>query len=53
MDGEFKAKRVPLPKTELEKHEGWLENLKNEERTMKESWKKCIDHNLTRDPNRV
>ena len=34
-------------------HEGWIENLKNEERTMKESINKCIDENLTRDPVRA
>ena len=38
MDGDGNPlKKVRIPKTELEKHEGWLENLKNEERTMKES----------------
>ena len=52
-EGEVSAKRVPVPKTELERHEGWLENLKNEERTMKESLQKCIAGKYTRDPARV
>ena len=29
-------KKAPKYLTEMEKHEGWIENLRNEERTMKE-----------------
>lgn len=37
LDGSNK-KLVPVKRqlTELEKHDGWIENLRNEERTMKE-----------------
>jgi len=40
-------------KTEMERHEGWIENLKNEQRTMKDSIQRCIDGNLTKDPERA
>jgi len=40
-------------KTEMERHEGWIENLRNEERTMKDSIKKCIDGGYTRDIGRA
>ncbi len=46
-------KKEKIPLTEQMYHEGWIENLKNEERTMKESINKCIDENLTRDPVRA
>jgi hypothetical protein len=39
--------------TEMAKHEGWIENLRNEERSMKDSIKKCIDGGYTRDPERA
>ena len=36
-DGQKKKLLPPKKKlTELEKHDGWIENLRNEERTMKE-----------------
>lgn len=37
----------------MAKHEGWIENLRNEERSMKDSIKKCIDGGYTRDPERA
>jgi len=40
-------------KSEMEIHEGWLENLRNEERAMKESLKKCIDGGYTSNPQRA
>ena len=52
MDGE-NTKRVRIPKTELEKHEGWLENLKNEERSMKTSMERIIQYKWTKDPKKV
>jgi hypothetical protein len=48
-----KPSREKIPKTEMEKHKGWVENLKNEERTMKDSIKKCIDDGFTKDPIRA
>lgn len=44
-------KKIPI--TEIEKHDGWIENLKNEERTMKDSIKRCIDGGYTLDPERA
>jgi len=39
-DYDTNKKKIKLPQkkklTELEKHDGWIENLRNEERTMKE-----------------
>ena len=56
-DEEPKEKKVvtkkPIFKTEMEVHEGWLENLRNEERAMKESLKKCIDGGYTSNPSRA
>ena len=46
-------KRIRIPKTELEKHEGWLENLKNEQKSMKTSLDKCIQYKWTKDPKKV
>jgi len=37
----------------MEIHEGWLENLRNEEKAMKDSLKKCIDGGYTQDPARA
>ena len=45
--------RVKVPKTEMEHHKGWIENLKNEERTMKESINNCIDKGLTKNALRA
>lgn len=39
--------------TEMARHEGWIENLRNEERSMKDSIQKCIDGGYTRDPERA
>lgn len=46
-------KKEKIPLTEQELHEGWIENLRNETRTMKASINKCIDDDLTRDPGRA
>jgi len=46
-------KKEKIPLTEQMLNEGWIENLKNEERTMKESITKCIDDGLTKDPVRA
>ena len=46
-------KKEKIPLTEQEYHKGWIENLRAEERTMKESINKCIDDELTRDPARA
>jgi hypothetical protein len=45
--------RRKIPKTEMEHHKGWIENLQNEERTMKDSIRKCIDDGFTKDPHRA
>ena len=45
--------RRNIPKTEMEHHKGWIENLVNEERTMKDSIRKCIDDGFTKDPERA
>lgn len=45
--------RKNIPKTEMEHHKGWIENLKNEERTMKDSIRKCIDDGFTKDKKRA
>lgn len=45
--------RRNIPKTEMEHHKGWIENLQNEERTMKDSIRKCIDDEFTKDPSRA
>ena len=45
--------RRKIPKTEMEHHKGWIENLQNEERTMKDSIRKCIDDGFTADPVRA
>jgi len=37
----------------MEKHKGWIENLKNERRSMKDSIKKCINGGYTRDKDRA
>ena len=42
-----------IPQTEMELHKGWIENLTNEERTMKESLKQCIHGGFTKDPARA
>jgi hypothetical protein len=34
--GAEKKRKEPKFLTEMERHEGWIENLRNEERTMKE-----------------
>jgi len=44
---------VPEFKSEIMKHDGWIEGLKNEEKTMKDSIKRCIDGGYTRDPERA
>jgi hypothetical protein len=48
-----KPRRVKIPITEIEKHDGWIESLKNEERTMKDSIVRCIDGKYTMDPERA
>ena len=37
----------------MEYHKGWIENLKNEERTMKESINNCINKGLTKNAVRA
>lgn len=37
----------------MEKHEGWIENLRNEKRTMKDSIKNCISGGYTKDASRA
>lgn len=39
--------------TEFQKHTGWIQNLKSENRNMKESLIKCIEHGYTNDPERA
>ena len=46
-------KKEKIPLTEEERHKGWIENLRHEEKTMKDSINKCIDDGLTRDPVRA
>jgi len=46
-------KKAPIFKTETEKHRGWVENLKNERRTMKDSIKKCISGGYTKDKEKA
>jgi len=46
-------KPKPFFKNEMEKHKGWIENLKNERRSMKDSIKKCINGGYTRDKDRA
>ena len=45
--------KVPEFKSEIMKHDGWIEGLKNEEKTMKDSIKRCIEGGYTRDPDRA
>lgn len=51
------AENRPRPKRRTlnpqELHEGWLENLRNEERTMKKSLRVCLDEGITSFPDRV
>jgi hypothetical protein len=46
-------KKEKIPLTEEERHKGWIENLRHEEKTMKDSINKCIDDGLTKDPARA
>ena len=51
-DRQYK-KKEKIPLTEEERHKGWIENLRHEEKTMKDSINKCIDDGLTKDPARA
>lgn len=46
-------RKEKIPLTEMELHKGWIENLTNEERTMKDSIKNCIDGGYTKDVSRA
>lgn len=51
--GGVQDKKKAFFKNEMEKHKGWIENLKNERRSMKDSIRKCIHGGYTKDKERA